>query len=57
MKGVRIMVYIAHWYDQNDTVDDPTPITANGKAEAERIAYTHYNGNPPKPMLWLEEKG
>lgn len=51
------MTFIAHWYDQNGTVDDPTPITANDKTEAERIAYTHYNGNPPKPMLWLEEKG
>lgn len=50
------MVYIAHWYDQNPgTVDDPQKIVADDKNEAERIAYMHYNGNPPKPMLYLEE--
>lgn len=50
------MTFIAHWYDQNDTVDDPTPIIAQNEQEAERIAYSHYNGNPPRPMVWLERK-
>ena len=49
------MTFIAHWYDQTDTVEDPVPITAGSREEAERIAYQHYNGNPPKPMLWLED--
>ena len=48
--------YIAHWYDQDsEKVVDPKPIIANNQQEAEAEAYRHYNGNPPAPMVWLEE--
>ncbi len=49
------MTFIAHWYDQEGTIQDPIPIDAPNKEAAEPIAYMHYQGNPPKPMLWLEE--
>lgn len=50
------MKFIAHWYDQDEIkVTDSEPIVANSTEEATRIAYTRHNGNPPAPILWLEE--
>lgn len=49
------MKYIAHWYNESQVVCDDGPFEAPNKAEAERIAYTRKNGNPPAKMLWLEE--
>lgn len=51
------MTYMAHWYgaDANDQYIDPTPITADTPEEATKIAYSHFNGNPPHPLLYLEE--
>ncbi len=50
--------YIAHWYDQESVKSaDPVPIEANNEEEARSEAYRRCNGNPPAPMLWLEEIG
>ena len=47
--------YIPHWYDQESEKSVDPPIEANNEEEARKKAYTNHNGNPPAPMLWLEE--
>lgn len=52
------MKYRANWYDHTQGVQvDGEPIVANSIAEATTLAYQRYNGNPPAPLLWLEEMG
>ena len=51
----RMAKYIAHWYDQDQVVCDDGPFVAMNKEEAVRKAYERKNGNPPAPMLSLEE--
>lgn len=50
--------YIARWYNQESIVPglhDNEIIEAKDTSEATKIAYQRENGNPPAPMLWLEE--
>lgn len=52
------MKFKAHWYNQDSVVASPNDdkiIIANSVEEATRLAYMQENGNPPAPMLWLEE--
>lgn len=49
------MKYIPTWYDQDSIVKEDPPIEANDKEEAMRKAYIKYNGNPPAPLLSLQE--
>lgn len=50
------MKFIAHWYDQESIkYTDPTPIEADNAEEATKIAWSHQNGNPPAPLLYLEQ--
>lgn len=52
------MKYIARWYNAETVVHgshDDEIIEAANTEEATKIAYTRENGNPPAPMLWLEE--
>ncbi len=44
--------FIPYWYDNQTTVED-TPIIAESKEEAEKLAYKRYGGNPPCKMLYL----
>ena len=48
------MKYIIMWYDQ-DSVKKYDKIEANSKEEARDKAYQKYNGNPPAPLLSIEE--
>ena len=49
------MKFIPIWYDQDSIVKEDPPIEATDKEEAMRKAYTKYNGNPPAPLLSLQE--
>ena len=49
------MKYIPIWYDQDSIVKEDAPIEANDREEATKKAYTRYNGNPPAPLLSLQE--
>ena len=49
------MKYIPIWYDQDSVVKEDAPIEAKDKEEATRKAYLKYNGNPPAPLLALQE--
>ena len=52
------MKYRARWYNADSVVaglHDNEIIEANSAEEATKIAYQRENGNPPAPMLWLEE--
>ena len=52
------MKYYARWYNSESVVPglhDNEIIEAASTEEATKIAYTRENGNPPAPMLWLEE--
>ena len=49
------MKYIPIWYDQDSVVKQDPPIEAKDKEEATRKAYLKYNGNPPAPLLALQE--
>lgn len=52
------MKYKAHWYNVDSVVHgqhDDEIIEASSTEEATRKAYERENGNPPAPMLWLEE--
>ena len=48
--------FIEHWYDQSEIkYTGEEPIIAESTEEATKIAYSRHNGNPPAPLLWLEE--
>ncbi len=49
------MKYIPIWYNQDNIVKEDAPIEASDKEDATRKAYIRYNGNPPAPLLSLEE--
>lgn len=52
------MKYRARWYNTDSVVaglHDNEIIEAISTEEATKIAYQRENGNPPAPMLWLEE--
>ena len=52
------MKFRACWYNQDTVVaglHDSEIIEAENAEEATKIAYSRENGNPPAPMLWLEE--
>ncbi len=52
------MKFIAHWYDNEEIkATDPEEIVADDAQTATKIAYEHYNGRPPAPLLWLEQVG
>ena len=43
------------WYDQNHIIQEDMPIIADSEDDARSKAYNKYNGNPPGPLLYLEE--
>ena len=47
--------FIPRWYDLESVKKEDPPILAETREEAERKAYMAYDGNPPAPMLSLEE--
>lgn len=47
--------FIPMWYDQDQVIKQDPPIEAIDKSEATRKAYMKYGGNPPAPLLYLEE--
>ena len=52
------MKYIARWYNADTIVvgsHDNEIIEANNIEEATKLAYLRENGNPPAPLLWLDE--
>lgn len=52
------MKYRARWYNEETVVVGPHDdeiIDAPNITEATKIAYTRENGNPPAPLLWIEE--
>lgn len=50
------MKYRANWYDHTQVVKvDSDLIIADDQKEATKLAFARYNGNPPAPLLWLEE--
>ena len=49
------MKYIIMWYDQ-ESVKKTDIIKADSKEEARDKAYMKYNGNPPAPLLSIEEE-
>ncbi len=52
------MKYLARWYNVETVVaglHDNEVIEAANAEEATKIAYSRENGNPPAPILWLEE--
>ena len=55
MEKKKMKTYIAHWYNEDQVVCDDGPFKARDEEEAKNIAYRRKNGNPPAPLLWLEE--
>ena len=52
------MKFRAKWYNADTVVEsshDKEIIEAENTEEATKKAYIRENGNPPAPMLWLEE--
>ena len=52
------MKFRAKWYNADTVVESPHDneiIEAENTEEATKKAYIRENGNPPAPMLWLEE--
>lgn len=49
------MKFIPVWYDQDHIVKEDAPIEASNENEARDKAYIRYNGNPPAPLLALQE--
>ena len=50
------MKYKVTWYNQNEIVSvESELIEAANEEEARSKAYIRYNGNPPGPMVYLEE--
>ena len=48
--------YKVTWYNQTEIVKvEPDYITADNEEEATSKAYMKYDGNPPAPLLMLEE--
>lgn len=50
--------YLARWYNADSVVaglHDNEVIEAENTQEATKLAYLRENGNPPAPLLWLEE--
>ena len=49
------MKFKAIWYDQETVIKIDESIEAANKEEATSKAYLKYNGNPPAPLLTIEE--
>lgn len=52
------MKYLARWYNNDSVVKgqhDNEVIEAEDTEAATKIAYKRENGNPPAPVLWLQE--
>ena len=49
------MKFIPIWYNQDAIVAQDPPIEAKDREDARNKAYMKHNGNPPAPILYLEE--
>ena len=49
------MKFIPMWYDADSVVKTDPVIEAKDREEATKKAFSAYNGNPPAPLLYLEE--
>lgn len=47
--------FIPHWYDQESEKAVDSIIVADTVEEATKAAWEKHDGNPPAPILWLEE--
>ena len=49
------MKFMPIWYDQDEVKKEGPAIEAANEEEARKKAYEAYNGNPPAPLLTLNQ--